>query len=85
MVPQGSFQGAFLFIAPTLDLVVLPSGLELNGFADDYSVHITFKPSKLDHKEELETIATIEKSVLNIKSWMCQVQLNPSEAKTELA
>ena len=33
-VPQGSVQGAFLFIAyaSTLDLVVQPSGLELNGF-----------------------------------------------------
>ena len=40
-VPQGSVQGAFLFIAyaSTLDLVVQPSGLELNGFADDNSVH----------------------------------------------
>ena len=61
-VPQGSVQGAFLFIAyaSTLDLVVLPSGLELNGFTDDYSICITFKPSKLDHKEETDTIITIE-------------------------
>ena len=36
-VPQGSVQGAFLFIAYAyaLDLVVQPSGLELNGFVDD--------------------------------------------------
>ena len=43
-VPQGSVQGAFLFIAyaSTLDLVVQPSGLEFNGFADDHSVHTYF-------------------------------------------
>ena len=84
-MPQGSVQGAFLFIAyaSTLDLVVQPSGLELNGFVDDHSVHTTFKPSKLDHKEELDTIATIESTMLDIKSWMDQVHLKLNEAKTE--
>ena len=84
-VPQGSIQGAFLFIAyaSTLDLVVQPSGLKLNGFVDDHSVRTTFKPSKLDHKEELDTIATIESTVLDIKSWMNQVHLKLNEAKTE--
>ena len=44
-VPQGSVQGAFLFIAyaSTLDLVVQPSGLEFSGFADDHSVHTYFQ------------------------------------------
>ena len=39
-VPQGSIQGTFLFIAyaSTLDLFVQPSGIELNGFADDHSI-----------------------------------------------
>ena len=75
LVPQGSVQGAFLFIAyaSTLDLVEQPSGLELNGFVDDHSVCTTFKPSKLDHKEEQETIATIESTMLDIKSWIDQV------------
>ena len=84
-MPQRSVQRAFLFItcASTLDLVVWPSGLELNGFADDHSVCTTFKPSKLDHKEELDTIATIESTMLDIKSWMDQVCLKLNEAKTE--
>ena len=43
----------------------------------------TFKPSKLDHKEELDTIATIESTMLDIKSWMDQVHLKLNEAKTE--
>ena len=84
-VPQGSVQGAFLFIAyaSTLDLVVQPSGLELNGFVDDHSVCTTFKPSKLDHKEELDTIATIESAMLDIKSWIDQVHLKLNESKME--
>ena len=84
-VPQGSVQGAFLFIAypSTLDLVVQPSGLELNGFADDHSICTTFKPSKLDHKEELDTITTIESTMLDIKSWMDQVHLKLNESKME--
>ena len=57
-----------------------PSGLELNGFADDHSVHTTFKPSKLDHREELDTIATIESTMLDIKSWMDQVCLKYSQS-----
>ena len=84
-VPQGSVQGAFLFLAyaSTLNLVVQPSGLELNGFVDDHSIRTTFKPSKLDHKDELDTIATIESTTLDIKSWMDQVQLKLNESKTE--
>ena len=84
-VCQGSVQGAYLFIAyaSMFDLVVQPSGLELNGFADDHSICNTFKPSKLDHKEELDTITTIESTMLDIKSWMDQVCLKLNESKTE--
>ena len=84
-VPQESVQGAFLFIAcaSTLDLVVQPSGLELNRFVDDHSICTTFKPSKLDHKEEVDTIATIESTMLDIKSWLDQVRLKLNESKME--
>ena len=84
-VPQGSIQGAFLFVAyaSTLDEIVDSTRLELNGFADDHSVRRAFKPSKLDHKDELETIAIIEQSMLEIKSWMDQVHLKMNESKTE--
>ena len=84
-VPQGSVQGTFLFIAftSTLDLVVQPSRLELNGFVDDHSFCTTFKPSKLDHKEELDTTATIDSTMLDIKSWMDQVCLKLNEPKME--
>ena len=84
-VLQGSIQGAFLFVAyaSTLDEIVDSTQLELNGFADDHSVRTAFKPSKLDHKDELETITIIEQSMLEIKSWMDQVHLKMNESKTE--
>ena len=73
LVPQGSILGTFLLIsyASTLDKLVIQ--LTLNGFADDHSVRRTFKSSKLGHKDELETIAIIESSILDIKPWMDQV------------
>ena len=85
MVPQGSIQGAFLFIAyaSTLDQVINTSQLELNGFADDHSVRSSFKPSKLDHTKEHQTIAIIEKSMQDIKVWMDQVRLKMNNSKTE--
>ena len=72
-VPQGSIQGTFLFIsyASTLDEIV--KDLTLNGFADDHSVRKTFKPSWLEHKQELNTTAVIEKSMLDIKSDGCSM------------
>ena len=56
-VPQGSIQGAFLFVtyASTLEDVVDTTKLELNGFADDHILRRAFKPSKLDqqHKNKI--------------------------------
>ena len=57
--------------------------MTLNGFADDHFVRETLKSSKLDHRGELETIAIIESSMLDIKSWMDQVQLMMNKSKTE--
>ena len=84
-VPQGSIQGAFLFVAyaSTLEEIVNKNTLELNGFADDHSVRRMFRPSKLGHRDELETIAIIEESMLDIKSWMDQVRLKMNDSKTE--
>ena len=67
-VPQGSIQGTFLFISydSTLDELVMQ--LTLNGFAGDHSVRGTFKSNKLGHKDELESIAIIESSMLAINS-----------------
>ena len=84
-VPQGSVQGAFLFIAyaSTLDQIV-DKQLILNGFADDHSARRAFKPSKLDHKEELDTIAIMEQSMQDIKVWMDQVRLKMNDSKMKI-
>ena len=55
----------------------------LKGFADDHSVRRAFKSSKLGHKDELETIAIIESSMLDIKFGMDLVWLKMNENKTE--
>ena len=82
-----AYRGAFLFVAyaSTLDEIVDSTKLELTGFADDHSVRRAFKPSGLDHKEELETIMIMEQSMLEIKSWMDQVCLKINESKTEFS
>ena len=50
---------------------------------DDNSVRKTFKLTRLDHKDELDTAEIIEKAVLDIKGWMDQVCLKMNESKTE--
>ena len=83
-VPQGSIPGAFLIIsyASTLDEIV--KDLKLNGIADDHSVRKTFKLDQLEHHQELNTIAVIEKSMLDIiKSWIDAVRLKMNNSKTE--
>ena len=69
---HNSVQGAFLFIAYTLTLdQIVDSQLTLD--LQMITVSEAFKPSKLDHKEELDTIAIMEKSMQDIKVWMDQV------------
>ena len=89
-VPQGSNQEAYLFIcyASTLNEVV-PKSLTLNGFTDDHSMRKSFKPAipkgnrSSIHTDEDDTITIMEKSMLDIKSWMDTVKLKLNESKTE--
>ena len=89
-VPQGSTQGAYLFIcyASTFN-EILPKSLTLNGFADDHSIRKSFKPtvpkinSSSVHTDEDNTITIMKKSMLDIKSWMDAVKLKLNETKTE--
>ena len=89
-VPQGSTQGAYLFIcyASILNEVV-PKSLTLNGFTDDHSIRKSFKPTILKgngsfvYTDEDNTITIMDKSMLNIRSWMDAVKLKPNETKTE--
>ena len=57
--------------------------LTLNGFADDHNVRKTFKSDQLEHQLELNAIAVIEKSMLDIKSWMDGVRQKMNNSKTE--
>ena len=83
LVLQGSIHGAFLFIsyASTLDEIV--KDLTLNGFADDHSVRKTFKPSWLEHQQELNINVVIEKSMFDIKSWIDVIWMKMNDNKTE--
>ena len=91
-VPQGSTQGAYLFIcyASTLNEIV-PKSLTLNSFADDHSIRKSFKPtvpkinSSSVHTNEDDTITIMEKSMLDIKSWMDAVKLKLMKPRQSLS
>ena len=80
-VPQGSVQGAFLFIAYTSTFTEVIKDLALSSFADDNSLRKAFHPHQT--KDEHNTIATIEKTMLKVKSWVDAVHLKLNESKTE--
>ena len=45
MYPQGSLQGAFLFIAYASTITeVIPNSLQLNAYEDDHSIRKSFSP-----------------------------------------
>ena len=72
-IPQGSVTGAFLFIAYTSTLHEVITDLTLNSFADDHSLRKALSPHQTD--DEDNTIAVIEKSMLEVKTWMAAVCL----------
>ena len=79
-VPQGSTQGTFLFISYVSTLhEVVPKDLQFIGFADDHSIQKGFKL-----RDELATIAVMESTMLDVKSWMDVVCLKMNKLKVEL-
>ena len=78
-VPQGSTQGAYLFIshASTLNEAV-PRDLQLSGYVDDHSIWKCFKI-----EDESNTMASIESTMLDVKCWMDAIHLKMNESKTE--
>ena len=80
-IPQGSIQGAFLFIACTSTFPEVIKDLTLSSFADDHMLRKAF--SSHQTTDEHNTIATIEKTMLKVKSWMDAVCLKLNESKTE--
>ena len=81
-VPQGSCAGANIFNLYCTPLQeVVPNDLQISGFADDHSIHKSFKAN--NRKEELEVKKHQEHCMLNIKKWMDQMQLKMNPSKTE--
>ena len=73
-VPQGSWGGPVLYsvYASTLILVVSPP-LNLNGFADDHTVNISFKAK--DRDQEKCYITSFKKVSVSVNDWMNQNKL----------
>ena len=72
-IPQGSVQGAYLFIAYASTIQdVVKKNLTLTGFADDHSMCKQFKSGT---EQEQDTIVTLESSLKDIKAWMDAVRL----------
>ena len=79
--PQGSVHGAFLFIAYASTLHEVIMYITLNGFADGHLLRKAFSPHQTNNKDN--TIAIIEKSTLEVKSWFDAVCLKLNKSKTE--
>ena len=80
-VPQGSVQGAFLFIAYASKIQeVMKEDLTLIGFVDDHSICKQFKSGT---RQEQDTIAILESSLQDVKAWMDAVTLKLNESKTK--
>ena len=79
-IHQGSVQGAFLFIAYTSTFHEVISELTLNNFTDDHSLRKALSPHQANYEDN--TITMIEKSVMEVKSWMGAVCLKLNESKT---
>ena len=89
-VPEGSIQGAFLFIAyaSTIPEIILDSP-QPNGYADDHTLRKSFKAGIIHEPtnntnidDETCTIAIIEDSMLNAKTLMDAVLLKLNKLKT---
>ena len=80
-VSKGSVQGAFIFIAYTSTFPEIIKDLTLSSFTNDHSLRKAFNPHQ--NNDEHNTIATIEETMLEVKSWMDAVCLKLNESKTE--
>ena len=81
-VPQGSCGGPVLYsaYASTLRLVISPP-LNLNGFAEDHSINISFKAKDQNH--EKCCITSLENCAVSINDWMNQNRLKMNLDKME--
>ena len=81
-VPQGSASGANIFTAYCSTLKsVLPTEIELQGFADDHFMHKAVNPKSQNACEA--AISQFEESINNVKLWMDSMRLKMNTDKTE--
>ena len=83
-VPQGSLLGPILFILYIKDLqkIAAKYGLDIQLYADDSQLYISFHPSRPSEFGDVED--RICKCLAEIKSWMIRNFMKLNEAKTEL-
>ena len=81
-VPQGSTSGANLFVAYCQSLIdSIPSGVSLQGFADDHFAHRPLNPNS--DEDLAETRSSFQTTMLNTKHWMDSMRLKLNPDKTE--
>ena len=80
-VPQGSLLCPVLFNAYCSTLVeVIPTGISINGFADDHLLQKSCKPGT---KSEIETVELLETTMAEVVYWMKENRLKLNPNKTE--
>ena len=79
-VSQGSVVGTVIFNAYSSTMEnIIPSSLNLNGYAEDHVVNKAFTPTVFDDK--MATIHTMQQCMVDVKTWMDAVRLKLNSSK----
>ena len=71
----------FNYYVGSLPYCIKHDGVTINGFADDQTLHNSYRPG--DISAELNSIRILEDSLCSVNDWMEQnkLQMNPSKTK----
>jgi len=83
-VPQGSLLGPILFIlyTKTLQKIAAKYGLDIQLYADDSQLYISFQPCRPSHLDDVKD--RTNRCLAEIKTWMVENFMKLNEKKTEL-
>ena len=83
-VPQGSCAGPVFYLnyASTLEAVIKGNS-SIYGYADDHALTDAFRANICDKQDEKRCVCKLERSMLEIKSWMDENRLKMNTSKTE--